>query len=720
MVNQKTDEWRVSGKENAHLDPLLDALTFLSKWYGNPVARDDLAAGLPLQDNRFTPELFMRAASRASLSARMLKRSLADIKPELLPAVLLMRDKSAVILQSVDQQRARIIVLESGEGETTIDLDELGNSYEGYALFVKPQVRFDERAPETLENKDEHWFWGTLKRSWRIYRDVLVASFLISLFALASPLFVMNVYDRVVPNNAVDTLWVLAIGVLLVFVFDFILRQLRSHFIDVAGKKSEILISASILERVLGVKMASRPPSVGAFARHLQEFDSIREFITSATITAVIDVPFTLVFFIIVAMLGGWIVAIPLAMVAIIIAYSAWAQGPMSRAVDEAGRMSSLKNATLIEALNGLETIKLTGAEGQMQQRWEQANGHIAEWNANSRRYATSVSSVASLCLQATTVFLIVAGVYLINIGELSMGGLIASVMLSTRALQPMAQVAQLATRYNQTKSAFVMLNDIMKLPVELPEEKRFLYREKLLGNIDLKDVNFHYPDQQNMALNDINLSIKAGEKVAIIGRIGSGKSTLGKLITAMYEATRGSISFDNVDGRQLSPSHIRHMMGVVPQDVTLFYGTLRDNLTLGVPWVSDDAVLRAAELSGVAEFAARHPQGLDMSIAEQGSNLSGGQRQAVALARALLLDPPVLVFDEPTASMDNTSEVRLRNRLADIVPDKTLLLITHKSSMLSMVDRLIVVEQGRIIADGPKAVVQDALRSGRLQVDKT
>ena len=719
MTAETKQPWQMSGQDKAYLDPLLDALTFLSKWHGNPVARDELAAGLPLVDNRFTPDLFLRAASRAGLSARLLKQDLATISNVLLPAVLLLNHGNTVLLAGIDGEMARVILPESGEGEALLPLAELAESYLGYALFVKPKVRFDERSPSSIEYKSKHWFWGTLKLSWRIYRDVLVASFLISVFALASPLFTMNVYDRVVPNHATDTLWVLAIGVILVFAFDFILRQLRSHFLDVAGKKSEILISAKILERVMGVKLSARPPSVGSFSRHLQEFDAIRDFITSATITAVIDVPFTLIFFIIIGMLGGWMVVIPLLLVSIIVLFSFWIQGAMREAVEESGRMASVKNATLVEALSGLETIKLTGAEGQMQQRWEMANGHIAEWNAKTRRQATSVSSLVTLCMQLNSVFLIIFGVYLIDAGQLSMGGLIACVMLSSRAFQPMAQLAQLATRFNQTQSAFFMLESIMSLPQERPEEKRFLFRDTLQGNMTLKDITFCYPDAENPALSQINLNIKAKEKVAIIGRIGSGKSTLGKLITAMYEPSKGHILFDGVDSRQLSPAHIRHMMGVVPQDITLFYGTLRDNLTLGAPWVGDEVILRAAQLAGVSEFASRHPQGMDMRIAERGSNLSGGQRQAVILARALLLDPPILVLDEPTASMDNTSEVRLRAKLQNELSDKTLILITHKSSMLALVDRLIVVDQGRIVADGPKAVVQEALRSGRLQVDR-
>lgn len=705
--------------ESAFFDPLLDALQIVCKLYGSPISKDELRAGLPLVDNKYTQDLFIRGAERAGLSARLMQRSLEQIDPILLPAVIMLRGGRTAVLIAKDDETATVIRPETGDGELKIPLFVLEDDYLGFTFYLKKQFRYDERAPETLKVKEKHWFWGTLKRSWRIYRDVFIASFLISLFAIASPLFVMNVYDRVVPNNATDTLWVLAAGISLVFLFDFILKQLRSYFIDLAGKKSDVLISAQIFEKVMSIKMSSRPASVGAFSKHLQEFESIREFITSATVTALIDMPFAVIFFMVVFLVGGWLAAIPVAVMLIIIAYSFWLQAPLRESVEESGRMASIKNATLVEALTGLEMIKICGAEGQLQRRWEQASGHIADWGIKTRRLTTSAGSVASFCIQMTTVLMIIAGVYRIGEGDLSMGGLIACVMLSSRSLSPMAQVAQLATKYNQAKSALTMLGEIMELPVENPDDKNFIHRDAFSGNIHFKQVSFNYPDQKISALEKINFEIKPGEKVGVIGRIGSGKSTIGRLMTAFYDATEGQVLLDGVDIRQLSPNHVRHLIGVMPQDIMLFYGTLRDNLSLGVPWVEDEAVIRAAELAGVTEFSNRHPEGLDMHVAERGSNLSGGQRQSVALARALLLNPSILVMDEPTASMDNTSEARFRNRMAENLEDKTLILITHKASMLSLVDRLIVVDQGRVVADGPKQAVQDALRSGRLNIDR-
>lgn len=707
--------------QDGFVDPLLEALQLLSRMHGRGLSADEIRAGLPLENNRLTPALFVRAAQRAGLSARLLKRKLTSIDSLVLPAVLLLRDGNVAILTRRDTQTDQwtVILPQTGDGETCLSQAELAEQYLGFAIYTKPRHRYDERAPQTLEIHNKHWFWGTLARSWRIYRDVLLASLVISLFAIASPLFVMNVYDRVVPNNALDTLWVLAAGISVVLLFDFILKQIRSYFIDLAGKKSDLLLSSQIFEKVMSLRMASRPRSVGAFARHLQEFDTVREFITSATVTALIDIPLSVIFIGVVMLIGGPLAAIPLTMIVIILLYSVWLQGRLRESIEETGRMTTVKNATLVEALSGLEMIKVCGAEGQLQQRWEQASGHIAQHSIKTRRLASSAGSVASFCIQLTTVLIILAGVYQISAGVMTMGALIACVMLATRGLSPMAQIAQLATRYNQARSALTTLGEIMQMPVENPDDKHFINRDQLSGHMRLNRVGFHYPDQKTWALHDVSLEIKPGERVGIIGRIGSGKSTLGRLLSAFYEAEDGEVLLDNIDIRQLSPGHVRHRMGVMPQDITLFYGTLRENLTLGVPWAEDGQVLRAAELAGVMEFCNRHPEGMDMPIAERGANLSGGQRQSVALARALLLDPSVLVLDEPTASMDNTSEARLRHQLKTIIEGKTLVLITHKSSMLELVDRLIIMDKGRVVADGPKEAVQEALRSGRLHVDR-
>lgn len=710
------EEWEHPTDGSAFDDPLLDCLVFLTRYYGRVHSHDALRAGLPLENHRLTPELFLRAAERAQLSARVVQRPVEKISSLVLPAVLLLKNRQSCVLmeRSADAKQLTVMQPESGEGTHQIALDELEQQYSGYAIFIRSEHRFDDRSPEVLKLHTRHWFWGTLVKSWRIYRDVLVSSFLINVFALASPLFIMNVYDRVVPNNAIETLWVLAIGIAIVYSFDVIMRGLRGYFIDVAGKKSDILLSAMLFERVLGIKMAARPPSVGAFANNLREFESIRDFITSATVVTLVDLPFVLLFLLVIWFIGGPLVYVPLVCIPIVIVYGVLIQSPLRRSVEATYRASAQKGATLIESLTAVETIKHLGAESEVQRKWEQLTGHIAHWGVRSRLLSASVSNVATFFQQMSQVGIVVLGVYLIAEGELSMGALIAGVILVGRALAPMAQVANLAVRYYQAKTALGSLNNVMELPIERPEDKSFLSREQFQGDIELDDVSFSYPGEEKVALRNISLSISAGEKVAIIGKVGSGKTTIEKLMLGLYDPDSGAVRIDGADLRQVDPADLRRSIGYVPQDIMLFYGSVRENIVLGAPYADDNEILEVAKIAGVMDFVNQHPHGFDMQVGERGEQLSGGQRQAIAIARSLLLDPPVLMLDEPSNSMDNSTEAILKRQLSVYAKDKTLILVTHRSSLLDLVDRLIVIDAGRVIADGPKEQVLEALKQSR------
>ena len=675
--------------------------------------------GLPLENGLLDAELFSRAANRAGLTSKLHKRAIADISPLVTPAVLLLKKRRACVLLDIDHEegKARVILPETGEGIQRISVADLEEYYLGYTIYIQEKHRYDKRSPKTLNIKSRHWFWGTILGSWRIYRDVLLASLMINLFVVASPLFVMNVYDRVVPNQAFDTLWVLAVGAIIIFSFDFILKMVRSYFIDLAGKKSDILLSSRIMERVLGLRMSARPVSVGSFAKNLQDFESIREFITSSTITALVDLPFTLLILVIIFILGGSLAYIPLFCMFLIGAFSFAIQGPLKRSVEKTLRSNCQKNATLIESLTGMEALKIAQAESDIQYKWEKSVGHIATWSIRTKMLSSSASTVSAYVQQMCNIALVAVGVFLIAEGELSMGGLIATVMLSGRCLAPMAQVAGLATRYNQAKSALDGLNQVMGLPVERHEDRDYVDRPELKGSIEFDNVDFSYPDQEIQALRGISLNINAGDKVAIIGRIGSGKTTIEKLILGLYEPENGAIRVDGIDLRQINPSDLRGNIGCVSQDITLFYGSIKENITFGASFTDDSALLQAAEISGVTEFANKHPNGLDMIVGERGQNLSSGQRQSIALARALLMDPPILVLDEPSGCMDNTTELRMKEQLMQKCKNKTIVLVTHKASMLDMVDRLIVVDNGRIVADGPKEQVHAALKQGKLKI---
>ncbi|MBW2566542.1 MAG: type I secretion system permease/ATPase [Deltaproteobacteria bacterium] len=711
--NTSLGDWDPGKETDTHDDPLLDCLIQLSKLHGRSVSRTSLSSGLPLVHNRLTVELFTRAADRADLASRTLRKPLDDISALQLPMVLLLHERRACILVAKEDggKKYKLLLPETGMGEKVVSREELEKLYAGYGIFVRPKYRMERQSLDDLSPiSTKDWFWGTLFKSWRIYRDVFVASFLINVFGLASPFFVLNVYDRVIPNSAFETLWVLAIGISVIYVFAVLMRGLRGYFVDEAGKKANLEISSVLFQKVLGLRMEARPQSVGSFTKNLQEFESVRDFITSFSITALIDLPFMALGLLVIWYIGGSIVIIHLLAIVLLSLYAFVIQAPLQKAVETSIQASAQKNAILVEGLSGLETIKMLGAESQIQRAWEEAVSYIAKWSARSRLLSSSANHFSFFVQSMVVVAVVIAGVYVISKGNLSTGGLIALVILSRQAIGPMAQAVNLATRFHRAKAALKTLNGIMELPVERPAGKTFLHRTRFQGDIELKNLTFSFPGQTIKVLNNISLKVSAGEKVGIIGPVGSGKTTMGKLILGLYEPSSGMISMDGTDIKQIDPAESRRFTGYVPQEITLFRGTIRHNITMGTHDVDDSLVLRAAEIAGVDEFVKKHPMGFDIEVAEFGRGLSGGQKQSVALARAMLLDPPILILDEPTSNMDNRTEVRLRDNLSKVIKEKTLFLITHRASMLEMVDRLVVIDDGTIVADGPKASVLEAL----------
>jgi ATP-binding cassette subfamily C protein LapB len=715
----KTDEkyWEIKTAHSVAHDPLLSCLIILTRIEHNPFAPETLIAGLPLVDNKLTPELFIRAADRAGMSGQIVKRELGDVSKLVLPAVLLLRHKQACILVDVkdEERKAKVIQPETGQGEKWMSLDDLDKEYTGYAIFTRPTYRFDNRTDDNLTLKPQSWFWGVITNTWPLYIEVLLASFFINIFAIASSLFVMNVYDRVVPNGAIDTLWVLSIGIMTVYTFDFIMKMLRGYFIDIAGKKTDVILSANIFEQMMGVKMAARPESVGNFANNLQQFESFRDFFTSTTISTLVDLPFVIFFLIIIGYVGGMVVVVPIICIPLVVIVGLIIQGPLNRVVKESYRYSGQKHAMLIEALTGVETIKAVSAESPLQRKWEHVVGMAAKLGTKVRGLSLTAINFSVFMQQIASVLVVVLGVNLITDGQMTMGALIACTILTGRALAPLSQVAGLLTRYHQSLAALNSLDNVMKMPTDRLRGKTPLHRPILKGDIEFKNVSFLYPKQAVPALNNISFKINSGEKIGIIGRIGSGKTTIEKLILGLYQSTEGTVLVDGIEISQLDPANLRKNIGYVPQDIMLFYGTVKDNIVLGAPYVDDTEVLRAAKIAGVTEFVSKHPQGFDMPVGERGEKLSGGQRQAITVARAIISDPPILVLDEPTNMMDNRTEEQFKAHLQSYAANKTLLLVTHKGSLLSLVDRVILMEGGKIIADGPRDLVLKALAEGKL-----
>ena len=537
------------------------------------------------------------------------------------------------------------------------------------------------------------------------------ASVVINLIGVISPLFVMNVYDRVIPNNAVDTLWVLAIGILIAYLFDFLLRNLRSYFVDVAGRNADVVLSSRLVQKVLTMRLDAKPESTGALVNNLREFESLREFFSSSTLLAFIDLPFLVVALLLLGYIGGPLVILPLCAIPVLIITGIVLQEAGKRTAEQGYKQNMQKNALLVELVNGLETLKACMAESRMLHLWEQVVGVSAKAGSVAKKYNNLAITISTLVTQAVSVGMVIWGVYRIADGTMTMGGLIGSNILVGRAMAPLMQIASLLTRLQNSRMSLQALDLLMQLPSEGQNDNEYVEFGKLDASFSFEDLAFAYPGAERLALTDISVFIKPGEKVGVVGRMGSGKSTLGKMLIGLYQPRDGAVKFGGVDIRQLAEADLRGRVGFLPQDVVLFYGTIRDNIALGDPTINDQMILRASTLAGVTEFIRSNPAGFGAQVGERGMSLSGGQRQAVALARALVRDPDILILDEPTSNMDNASEQRIKNRLKAVMGNKTLVLITHRLSMLELVDRLIVMEGGRIIADGPKNEVLRRLR---------
>jgi ATP-binding cassette subfamily C protein LapB len=703
-----------------HPDPLLDCLIEVCRIHGQAASRASLSAGLPVGAHtrgRLTLELAERAAARAGMSAKLQRIELDRIDSAALPAILVLRNDQACVLLGWDDSgsRARVLLPETGQGAVNLERAMLAQRYSGVTLFARPHFRFDARTPEVRKVAARHWFWSAIAGQRFVYRDVLWAALLINVFALAFPMFSMNVYDRVVPNNAIETLWTLAVGVLLVLGADLFMRLMRSHFVDEASARIDVQISSVLMEKVLGMKLEHRPDSVGSFASNLRGFEQVRDFIASSTVTALIDLPFALIFIVVLAWIQPWLALPVFVAFGIVFLLGYVLQHRLHQLAETTYKASALRNATLVEALTAIETIKAQGAENVVQSKWERTNAFLARTNVKMRALSSSAMYSTATLTQLVTVTMVVAGVYLIGQKELTMGALIAASMLSQRALAPAGQIVGLLMQYQGARTALESLNRIMDRPVERPVGDNFIHRPQLRGDIEFRNVKFAYPNRQDSALEGLSFKIAAGERVALIGRVGSGKSTIQRLMLGLYAPSEGAVLLDGIDLRQLDPADVRRNIGYVSQDVTLFYGTLRENIAFGLPFADDAAVVAAAEVAGMTDFVNRHPRGFDMPVGERGESLSGGQRQSVGLARAVLHNAPLLLLDEPTSAMDFTSEAQITAKVGAFAQDKTVVLVTHRTSMLAMVSRVIVIDGGKIVADGPRDRIMEALASGRI-----
>ncbi|MFK7839293.1 MAG: type I secretion system permease/ATPase [Bdellovibrionales bacterium] len=713
----KIDNEKIANIDANDSDPLLQALVFLTAHFGRAKSSQALTAGLAYDENNMGPHLFCEAAERLGLKTQIVKKpKLRTIPNAVLPAVVVLKDEQACVLLSVKGKKAKIYLPET-KSEKMVELDALQKDYAGFAIYIHPKSEFTNPESVSIQDTENHWFWGIVKQNRKIYGLVMIGAVFINLFGLTSPLFIMNVYDRVIPNNAIETGWALGIGALAIFVFDFIMRTLRGYLIDFSGRKLDVIAARRIYDQVLNMRISERPKSSGSFANMLHDFNAVREFFTSATITGLVDLPFTIFFLFIIYQLGGSIAFILLGLIAIVLLAGVILQFPLKSLVRKATQSAEAKHGLLVETIHGLETVKAIGADGRFRSRYGAYVGESAALGQGSRFVSSLGVNIASFIQQIASIVIVLAGMYLVQSGDLSVGGLIACVILSGRAISPIGQVASLMTKYHQANGALKTLDNIMSKEVERPAHQQFLNRPELDGKIKFEKIGFSYPNVQREVLSDISFTINPGERVGIIGRIGSGKSTIARLMLGLYQPQSGTIFADDTDYRQIDPADLRRNIAYIAQDVILFTGSIRDNIAASVPHATEESILKAAKLAGVHDFVSKHPMGYDAPVGEHGSNLSGGQRQAVALARAMLTNPKVIVCDEPTNAMDLQAEASFKNYVNEEIQDKTLILITHKNTMLDMVDRLILMDNGQLILDGPVDKVIEALQSGQVEV---
>jgi len=691
--------------QNHHSDSLLESLVFLTKYFQRSVSKATLISGFALGDKQMSIQEFIESSKKVGLITKVVSRKINQISKKALPSVLILENGKACVLVDIDYPNniAKIILPNNIEEETTISIEELQSMYTNNIIIIKPTYNFSNRiSNEITIEEPKKWFYGAMRKNFFIYRKVIVAAIIINLFVLATPLFMKNVFDRVLPNNGIETLWAMTFGIVIVMVFDFILKILRSYYLGVASKRADIIMSNKIFKQLLNIRLEEKPSSTGQFVSRLQSFESVRDFFTSATLMAIVDIPFILVFIVVIFLFSGSLGWIPVIATIIILIFSIIINRKTKIISQNSSKEEQLKQTTLHETVSGLEIIKSIGAYSRMKSQWDQALNQTTYYNEKLQFLSQVNSTFTAFISQGSNIAIIIIGVYMAIDGEATMGGIVAAMMLNGRVLSPLSQVVGMILRYDKAMIALHNIDEIMDMEVD-KQNIGLLSRPNLNGDIEFKDVRFKYKRQHTETLKEINLTIKQGEKVAILGKMGSGKSTLVKLILNLYSPTSGSVLIDQTDVRQISAADLRQTIGTVPQEPFLFMGSIKDNITISEHFVTDESMIEAAKLAGVHQFLGKHEAGYDLIVGERGEGLSGGEKQSVTLARALLSKPNILILDEPTNSMDKQAETKFIKNMKSIMNDKTLILITHKITPLALVDRVIIIDNGKIIADGPK-----------------
>lgn len=696
-------------------DPLLLCMTMAAKSLGRPVHFQVMRAGFAL-DNRGRVPLaaYPDMAHKNGLMAAWSKVALSDIPHYVLPVLMPLSDGRACVLRSIKDNEATVWWAEKGMEDHRISLSELQGLARPEVLALKlPPTRHDQTlAP--MNGTAFNWFWSTLWRFRAFYVESMVATMVANVLTLASIFFTMNVYDRVVPTGAYTSLWTLAIGTVIAIFLEFIMRWLKARLVDLGGKKADLAINATLLREIMAIRLEHRPQSVGIFASSMRDFESLRDFFSSASLVLLADMPFVLMFLVLIAMVGGPLVWIPALAVPLLIIIGLLAQKPLMSAMRENMKESGDKQSVLVESVLNLELLKAHNAESYLQRRWEMSNLAGSESYKRIRSLTNWIMGFTTSIQQFVTVAMVVGGVYLIHSNQLTLGGLIASVILAGRAIAPLASVMSLASRYQQAATSLETLDGLMKRPRDRTHGRNYLVPDSVEGGLQAEGLEFAYPGEHKIpVIKKLSINIAPGQKVAMLGRVGSGKSTLLRLMSGLYAPGAGSVRLDGVDMQQIEPTEVRSRIGYVGQDPQLFMGTVRDNLVLADSWISDMKIVEVLKALNIYEIVAQHPLGLDMPVTEAGGGLSGGQRQLLSIARMMLRNPQLVFMDEPTSNMDQNTEARVIAVLKDWLRGRTLLMSTHRPQLLEWVDLIAVIDSGQCVALGPKQEMIEKLSRG-------
>jgi ATP-binding cassette subfamily C protein LapB len=686
-------------------DELLACISLLAAQNERPSSPASIRAGLALDEAGNLPfHQAETALDQIGLRGEASRRRLRGWQERDLPAILFAGQGRALILHGVNGKACEIQLPGSSE-RLWVDMSTLEAVYGGQATIVDADPSRDREGERPWEKvRRNHWFWHEVWKVRKSFLYVMLAALVINLLAFALPLFTMNVYDRIIPNKSVTSLWVLALGVLIAISVEFGLRLARTRLVDDLGRALDARLSQRLFEKILNLPMSERKGSTGALARRVTDYEMVRDFFASTTVVLIVDILFLFVFVVLIAVLAGWLALVPIVAMAIMATAGFLLQKSMGQAALDAQADSSLQQSALIESIGGIETLKACRAEGRMLGRWQRYSAASAQTQEKLRNLTATAVNLAAFCQQATNVALVIGGFYLFSAGSISMGGIIAIVMLAGRSLSPVGQLAFLITRGRQAFVTLASLQMLMEQGDEREKGSRSAIPVISQGHVELDHVGFSYPEAGKESLSDISLKIAPGERIGLIGRVASGKSTLGRLICGLYEPGEGSYRIDGLDSRQHHPHELRAALRFVGQDAELFSGTVRENLLVGANEANDAAIIEAVKRSGADAFIGRDATGFDFHIGERGSRLSGGQRSFLVLARALVTPAHLLFLDEPTGAMDSQTEQLFVDRLRTAIPaDQTLILATHRMAVLNLVDRLIVMDNGRIVADGPR-----------------